>query len=365
MQDLDQNNEAYEHVQEADSTKTPPDTTSEPADDPQTPSKENETNTPPFDSLSTLARLITGLAIEGSLELLSILQEAEKESQAQQAEAKKENKTLTTAEKMRFITLGFMTESLQQTRKIVDDMTRHGHELSEKWAPQLAPLHDNFLVRPAKKRYFALLEEGNKTLQRWLEIGQDEEQHGRALARSTSSKVIDRIVEHLEQSDSTKDLIREQADSYLQFLTENPDAVRALVNNEVDAYLSKLEGNPTQMESLIQKLADQYVEYIRDNPNLMNRLVEEQADQYLMHLQENPELMQAVIQDQSLSMAGEMIDEVRERTVTIDGLMERLVRKIVRREPRTTLTSPEVRRLADHAPNLTHSNHVQTEEELF
>ena len=102
------------------------------------------------------------------------------------------------------------------------------------------------------------------------------------------------------------------------------------------------------MDRLVQELADRYVEYIRQNPDLMNALVEEQADLYLEHLQENPELMQTIIQDQSLSMAGEMIDEVRERTVTIDALMERIARNVFRRQPRTALTSPEVRRLADH-----------------
>ena len=49
-------------------------------------------------------------------------------------------------------------------------------------------------------------------------------------------------------------------------------------------------------------------------------------------------------------MAGEMMDEVRVRTVTVDSLMERLARGVLRRQPRSNAAPPEVRQLAEYKP---------------
>jgi hypothetical protein len=54
-------------------------------------------------------------------------------------------------------------------------------------------------------------------------------------------------------------------------------------------------------------------------------------------------IVQVIIQQQSLGMVDEAIEEVRERTVTGDMLLERPVRSILRRRPRESLpASPEL-----------------------
>ena len=308
-----------------------------------------EEEPPRFDALGSVSRLIAGLAIEGSLELLSILQAWERENPPGQRITELDGE-LSSAEIVRFVGLGLIAETLQQTRKTAVRLTHFGTDMGRWWYSRLRPLSDTVLLHPAKKGYLELVARGNKVVQRWLETGRFEEAHGRALARSTSSEIIARVVSHLEYNDSTQELVRKQADTYVQFLTENPEPVRQLINNEVGAFLGELEGDPSQLDGLVQEVADRYVEYIRENPRLIKALIEEQADQYLDHLQENPEQVQALVQDQSLSMAGEMMDEVRVRTVTIDTLMERLARGVLRRQPRTAMTPPEVRRLAEHTP---------------
>lgn len=70
-------------------------------------------------------------------------------------------------------------------------------------------------------------------------------------------------------------------------------------------------------------------------------------DMYLAYLAENPEVRD-LLQAQSTGLANEMIEEVRERTVSTDTLIEGKVRALLRRAPRTTLDAPppDVRRRA-------------------
>ncbi len=72
------------------------------------------------------------------------------------------------------------------------------------------------------------------------------------------------------------------------------------------------------------------------------------VDEFINQLAENPELQDLVAQ-QGISLAGEARDEVRERTVTADNLMEGIVRRILRRPPRRELPipPPEVQRWAN------------------
>jgi len=57
------------------------------------------------------------------------------------------------------------------------------------------------------------------------------------------------------------------------------------------------------------------------------------------------EIVQEIIQQQSLGMLDEAVEEVRERTITGDMLLERPVRAILRRRPRESLSPPtEIRK---------------------
>lgn len=62
-------------------------------------------------------------------------------------------------------------------------------------------------------------------------------------------------------------------------------------------------------------------------------------DEFISDLSQNPEL-QSVVQQQSLSFAGEVRDEVRERTVSADNVLEDIVRRVLRRPPREELAAP-------------------------
>jgi len=284
------------------------------------PQSQSSQEAQPFVPIDSLARLITGLIMEGGDELLAILKTSEAKSKTEQLTNAKPSEDLNPAEKAGFIMLGILFESIDQTRKMVNQAVRFSADVAQTVENAIDPLTDNFLMRPVKNRYLEIKTQADETLQRWFELGRSEDPQARAIARATTNQIIDRVVEHLESSDSTEALVRTQADAYIQFMLENPD--------------------------------------------LANTLVEAQADQYLQHVQENPELMQALIQDQSLGMAAELMDEVRERTVTADTIIERFVRGIFRKQPRTSETSPEVRRLAERTMGSAPSTNPQLPEEI-
>jgi hypothetical protein len=82
-----------------------------------------------------------------------------------------------------------------------------------------------------------------------------------------------------------------------------------------EAYSRELSTNT------VDKLLDSTADYVNQNPHVR-------------------EFIQDIIQAQSMGMADEAIEEVRERTVTGDILLERFVRSIFRRQPRESLPLP-------------------------
>jgi hypothetical protein len=80
---------------------------------------------------------------------------------------------------------------------------------------------------------------------------------------------------------------------------------------------------------------------------LATKTYEEVVDEFIARLADNPEV-KALVAQQSLSLAAGVRDEVRERTVTSDNVLEDIARRILRRQPRPELEEPppEVRRWA-------------------
>jgi hypothetical protein len=62
------------------------------------------------------------------------------------------------------------------------------------------------------------------------------------------------------------------------------------------------------------------------------QLFDEVMDEVMIHLAQKPELRD-LLQQQSFSMAGEVMDEVRQRTADADAILERLARAMLRRSP--------------------------------
>lgn len=68
------------------------------------------------------------------------------------------------------------------------------------------------------------------------------------------------------------------------------------------------------------------------------------VDEFISQLAVNKEV-QELVQQQGVSLAGEVVDQVRERTFTADTIIERIARSVTRRAPRLTPPSADLSEL--------------------
>jgi hypothetical protein len=95
----------------------------------------------------------------------------------------------------------------------------------------------------------------------------------------------------------------------------------------------------------------------------IQQLIRQQGDAYIDYLNEHPDAVQNLIQGQSVSLASDVLDGVRERTVTADSLAESIVRGLLGRKPRGDLSEPpeQVQRRAVSA--MLPSDYVEEDEQ--
>jgi hypothetical protein len=72
---------------------------------------------------------------------------------------------------------------------------------------------------------------------------------------------------------------------------------------------------------------------------LAEQAVDDTVDGWIEYLTHNPEVRQ-LVEMQSASLATEVVEEVRERTVSADTLLESIARAMLRRVPRSALPEP-------------------------
>lgn len=114
---------------------------------------------------------------------------------------------------------------------------------------------------------------------------------------------------------------------------------------------------PVTSSRALQPLHHQYDEWVAKGETAVNQWIERgraeepqsrliaraalgrTIDEVIELLAENPEVRE-LIQSQGTTMAGEMVDGVRARTVTADYMLERLARGLLRRPPREQLPAP-------------------------
>ena len=149
----------------------------------------------------------------------------------------------------------------------------------------------------------------------------------------TLDGIISSVLDYLADNPEVTSLIDAQVARILPVLGENP-AVQQLVRRQVEAILPELVNDP-------QVQAGQYIQYLNQNPDQVQPLIRTQGDTYIDYLNAHPTSVQNLVQGQSLSLAGQMRDEVRERTVTGDSVVDAIVRGIFRMKPREDLPSPD------------------------
>ncbi len=161
---------------------------------------------------------------------------------------------------------------------------------------------------------------------------------GSGAAPDVIGGVIDNVLAYLRRNPEVSVLIDAQIERILPLLSAHP-AVQQLVRDQVAAVLPSLVDDPA-VQALIRQQAGAYIGYLQDNPDVVQPLIRQQGDVYIDYLNDHPTSVQTLVQGQSLSLAGQLRDEVRERTVTGDSLVDSIVRGILRLKPRDELPPP-------------------------
>lgn len=170
---------------------------------------------------------------------------------------------------------------------------------------------------------------------------------GDSAASDVIGGVIDNVIAYLRSNPEVNELIDAQIERILPLLGEHP-LVQRLVREQVTAILPQLIDDAS-VQALIRAQATEYLAYLLSNPDQVQPLVRQQGDIYIDYLNEHPTDVQTLVQGQSMSLAGQVRDEIRERTVTSDSVVDAIVRSILRLKPREELPPPplEVQRRAE------------------
>jgi hypothetical protein len=189
-------------------------------------------------------------------------------------------------------------------------------------------------------------------------LGRSELDASRQRVVSTLGGTIDGIVAYLADNPQVDALIGAQVDKLLPLLAEHP-AVERLIELQVDKILPKL-AESAAIQDLILAQVDRLLPELAESPAIHDLiaaqvakilpelavdeqialLIRAQGDKYIDYLNEYPDKVRNLVSGQSVGLAGQMLDEVRERTVTADSAAEMMVRNLLKKKPRSDVTPP-------------------------
>lgn len=135
-------------------------------------------------------------------------------------------------------------------------------------------------------------------------------------------------------------LVRDIAGRYVGFLTENTALLDALVEGVAGGFLAHLEAHPEQLDGVVGEVGSRYMATLRQDSPELTRLVQTVGDRYMEHLQENPSNVQDLLTGQSMNMATEIVEEVRNRSSSADTTLDKVVRNLLRLKPRPENAPP-------------------------
>jgi len=164
------------------------------------------------------------------------------------------------------------------------------------------------------------------------------ETNGRSAAEQLRHALIGALF-HAEAHLKTRQVPRFKRAAGLVFRSINRLAAPAANTRIGRSINGRIDNLAARGETVAHKwIATGRVEEARGR-KLAIKATQESIDEFINYLSQNEEL-QNLITEQSMSLAAESMNSVRERTVTSDALAERFVRALLRLPPRTTLAPP-------------------------
>lgn len=251
----------------------------------------------PIDSTRSILRLLVG----GSLEVVDLLHRWLEEGEAIHA-VEAANQLPAEGETARqqalYVSLALLFASYEATRRGLGRVAHASGQVANFWLNAFPP---------ARRWLGSWIGDHESDLERWIQTGRVEARRSRGVARYLAGSTVDQVV-------------------------------------------GNLSGDPT-IDSLVQTVAGNYLAYLQEHPEQVETLVRAQGDGYIAYLNKNPESVQVLLAGQSTGLATELVEEVRERTVSADNVFEMIARSILRRTPREELPEPppEIQRRAERA----------------
>lgn len=224
-----------------------------------------------------------------------------------------------------------VSTALAVNRRVLDTVERVAE-------PLMAPLDAIGVTKAVRQQVETVTSTVNSVVGGLEDKGRAGLLAGDGAAPNVLGGVIDNVLAFLRQSPEVNQLIDVQLDRILPALGAHP-AVQQLVRAQIVAILPELMHDPA-VQALIRAQAGEYLAYLQTNPDQVQPLIRQQGDIYIDYLNDHPAPVQTLVQGQSLSLAGQLRDEVRERTVTGDSLVDSIVRSLLRLKPREELPPP-------------------------
>jgi hypothetical protein len=138
------------------------------------------------------------------------------------------------------------------------------------------------------------------------------------VARVVDSPELDRVVGRVLASPAVDELIAKLLDS-----------------PSTDRIVAQMLGSPGLERLVVQVMESRLVDDLTDRV-----LASEELQRVVSHIAQSPELRTAIAES-SVSLAGEVADQVRTRTVVADDRAERAARRLLRRKPIARMGPPE------------------------
>ena len=224
---------------------------------------------------------------------------------------------MTSSQQAGYAAVGFTFRLTEATRNNLKMALNVSEALSGFFFKPAAKNLKNPTFTPLRNQLGRLVSKGEAEVEDWIQVGLSEQERSRQLVQDTTSSAVNDVIQYLSTSPALEALIKSQID---QITVDLPQT--------------------TQIDVLVRVLANNYITYLNDNPEHVQSLIRSQGDTYLDHLSEKPEQVQALIQGQSQGLVEEIRDEIRERMVTGDSVLELLARSLFRRRPRSELPEP-------------------------
>ncbi len=138
--------------------------------------------------------------------------------------------------------------------------------------------------------------------------------------------------------------VRELVHSSDRFWRRAGQAAKPLADSRLTSVIGRpLDRALRQLASRSQQQMDDWIALGQAHEPGMRRMARDVytqiIDDFISNLAENQELAD-LVQKKSVGLAAEAVDELRSRTVSADAMAEGLIRRVLRRPPRTELPAP-------------------------